>query len=294
MATHSSILASRIPWTKESGRLQSTGSQRIGQDWATSPSPSPSFRIDWFNLLAAQGTLKSLLQHHSSKVSILWHWGFFIVQLSHPYMSTEKKHSLDYMNLCWQHNVSAFNMLSRFVTAFLPQSRWLNFMAAVTICSDFRVQKHKVCHCFHFFLIYLPWSDGTRCHGLHFLNVEFKPAFSLFSFTFIKRLFHFSSLSAVRVAFFAYLRLLTFLPAIFILSSVQFSHSVVSDSLWPPWTAARQDSLSITNSCSFLKLMSIESVRPSNHLILYRTLHPLPSIFPSIRVFSNESTLCIR
>ena len=74
-------------------------------------------------------------------------------------------------------------------------------------------------------------------------------------------------------------------------SSVQFSHSVVSDSLRPPWTAARQTSLSITNSQSLPKLMSIEFVMPSNHLILCCPLLLLPSIFPSIRVFSNESTL---
>ena len=74
--------------------------------------------------------------------------------------------------------------------------------------------------------------------------------------------------------------------------SVQFSHSVVSNSEIP-WTAACQASLSITNS-RLLKLMSIESVMPSNHLILYRPLLLLPSIFPSIRVFSNESALCIR
>ena len=74
---------------------------------------------------------------------------------------------------------------------------------------------------------------------------------------------------------------------------VQFSHSVVSDSV-TPWTAARQASLSITNSWSSLKLKSIESVMPSNHLILCRPLLLLPSIFPSIRVFSNESVLCIR
>ena len=73
-------------------------------------------------------------------------------------------------------------------------------------------------------------------------------------------------------------------------SSVQFSHSVVSDSLRPPWTAARQTSLSITNSQSLPKLMSIEFVMPSNHLILCCPLLLLPSIFPSIRVFSSEST----
>ena len=76
-------------------------------------------------------------------------------------------------------------------------------------------------------------------------------------------------------------------------SSVQFSHSVVSESA-TPWTAACQASLSITNSRSLPKLMSIESVMPSHHLILCRPLLFLPSIFPNIRVFSNESALHIR
>ena len=75
--------------------------------------------------------------------------------------------------------------------------------------------------------------------------------------------------------------------------SVQFSYSVVSDSA-TPWTAAHQASLSITNSRSLLKLMSIESVMPSNHLVLCHPLLFLPSIFSSIRVFSNESVLPIR
>ena len=78
-----------------------------------------------------------------------------------------------------------------------------------------------------------------------------------------------------------------------IISSVQFSCSVVSDFL-TPWAAARQDSLTITNSWSLLKLMSIESVMPSNLLVLCRTLLLLPSILPSIRVFSYESVLPIR
>ena len=77
------------------------------------------------------------------------------------------------------------------------------------------------------------------------------------------------------------------------LSSVQFSCSVVSDSV-TPWTAALQSSLSITNSWSLLKLMSIESLMPSNHLILCHPLLLPTSIFPSFRVFSNESVLCIR
>ena len=79
---------------------------------------------------------------------------------------------------------------------------------------------------------------------------------------------------------------------IWCISSVQFSHLVVSNSE-KPWTAAYQASLSITNSRSLSKLVSIESVMPSNHLILCRPLLLLPSIFPSIRVFSNESAVCI-
>ena len=67
-----------------------------------------SFRMDWLDLLAVQGTLKSLLQHHSSEASILQYSAFFTVQLSHPYMTTGKNHSLDSMDLCWQSNVSAF------------------------------------------------------------------------------------------------------------------------------------------------------------------------------------------
>ena len=99
-------------------------------------------------------------------------------------------------------------------------------MAAITICSDFGAPKNKVWHCFHCFPVYFPWSDGTRCHDLRFLNVEFKPTFSLSSFTFIKRLFSSSSLSAIRMVSFAYLRLLIFLLAILIpacaLSSLGF------------------------------------------------------------------------
>ena len=81
---------------------------------------------------------------------------------------------------------------------------------------------------------------------------------------------------------------------LFRLSVSSIPQSVVSDSLWPPWTSARQASLSITNSWSLLKLMSIKSVMPSNHLILCLPLLLLPSIFPSIRVFSSESVLHIR
>ena len=89
-------------------------------------------------------------------------------------------------------------------------------MAAVTICSDFGAQRNKVWHCFHCFPIYFPWSDGTRWHDLSFLRLSFKPTFSLSSFTFIKRLFSSSSLSAVRVVSSAYLGILIFLLEILI------------------------------------------------------------------------------
>ena len=96
MAIHSSTLAWKIPWTEEPDRLQSMESQRVRRDWATSLSLSKehpgliSFRMDWLDLLAVQGTLNSLIQHHSSKASVLQCSAFFTVQLSHPYMTTGK------------------------------------------------------------------------------------------------------------------------------------------------------------------------------------------------------------
>ena len=107
-----------------------------------------SFRIDWFDLLAVQGTLKSLLQHHSSKASILQCSVFFMVQLSHPCMTTGKTIALTRQTFVGKVMSLLFNMVSRFVTAFLPRSKTLyNFMAAVTVYSGY---------CFHFFHIYFP------------------------------------------------------------------------------------------------------------------------------------------
>ena len=108
-----------------------------------------------------------------------------------------------------------FNMLSRFVSFSFKEQASFNFIASVTIYSDFGVQENKICHCFHCFPTYLLWNDGTGCHDLHFLNAEFKPAFSLSSFT-IKRIFSSSSLSGTRMVSSAYLSLLWFLPAILI------------------------------------------------------------------------------
>ena len=115
-----------------------------------------SFRMDWLDLLAVQGTLKSLLQHHSSKASILRHSAFFTVQLSHPYMTTGKTIALTRQTFVGKVMSLFLNMLSRLVITFLPRSKRLNFMAAVTVCSDFRAPKNKVSHCFHCFPIYFP------------------------------------------------------------------------------------------------------------------------------------------
>ena len=131
-----------------------------------------SFRMDWLDLLAVQGTLKSLLQHHSSKASILLHSTFFIVQLSHPYMTTGKTTALTRQTFVGKEMSLFFNMLTRLDITFLPRSKrllisWLHSPSAVILEPE-----KIVWRCFHCFPIYLPWSDGTRCHDLSFLNVE--------------------------------------------------------------------------------------------------------------------------
>ena len=115
-----------------------------------------SFTIDCFDLLAVQGTLKNLLQYHSSKASILWHSAFFIVQPSHPYKTTGKTITLTIRTFVLKVISLLFKMLSKFVIALLPGSKCLNFTVAVTICSDLGVQECKACHCFHCSPIYLP------------------------------------------------------------------------------------------------------------------------------------------
>ena len=97
-----------------------------------------SFRIDWFDILAVQGTLESLLQHYSLKGSILWHSAFFYCSVLTSVHNYWKNHSSDYMDFCWQSNVFAFNMLSRFVIVFLPRSKhplisWLQPPSAVIL-----------------------------------------------------------------------------------------------------------------------------------------------------------------
>ena len=116
-----------------------------------------SFRMDWLDLLAAHGTLKSLLQHHSSKASVLWCSAFFIVQLSHPYTTTGKTRALTILTYVSQVMSLLFNMLSYICHSFSSKEQEsLNFMAVVTICSDSGAQENKVCHSFHCFPINLP------------------------------------------------------------------------------------------------------------------------------------------
>ena len=103
-----------------------------------------SFRMDWLDVLAVQGTLKSLLQHHSSKASILGHSAFFIVQLSHPYLTTGKTIALTRWTFVGKVMSLLLNMLSRLVITFIPRSKCLNFMAAISIYSDFGAPQSEV------------------------------------------------------------------------------------------------------------------------------------------------------
>ena len=128
--------------------------------WSFSFGISPSdeysrlfyFVIDWFDL-EVQGTLRSLLQHHNSKASIPSCSAFFIVQLSHPYMTTGKTIALTRQIFVGKVMSLLFNMLSSF--SFKEQASF-NFMASVSICSDFGAQENKTCHCFHCLSIYFP------------------------------------------------------------------------------------------------------------------------------------------
>ena len=118
-----------------------------------------SFRIDWFDLLAVQRTLKSLLQHHRSKASILWRSAFIIIQLSHPYTTTGKT-ALNRQTFVGKVMSLLFNMLSRLVIAFLPRSKcllisWLKSPSAVIL----EPPQNKVSPCFHCFPSYLKWGE---------------------------------------------------------------------------------------------------------------------------------------
>ena len=149
MRVYSSEPALRIRWPKD-------GSFHFNIRPSNEHSGLISFRSDWLDLLAVQGILKSLLQHHSSKALFLRHSAFFMVQLSHPYMTTGKTIALTSQTFVGKVMSRLFNMLSRFIIALLPRSEhlfisWLQSPSAVIL-------EHKkiACHCFHCFPIYLP------------------------------------------------------------------------------------------------------------------------------------------
>ena len=165
--------------------------------WSFSFSISPSneysglisFRMDWLDLLAIQGTLKSLLQHHSSKASILQCSAFLIVQLSHPYMTTGKTIAVTKQTFVGKVMSLLFNMLSRFLIAFLPRSKsllilWLQPPSSVILepkkikSLTASIVSPSICH----------EVMGPYAMIFVFWMLSFKPTFSLSSFTFIKRL----------------------------------------------------------------------------------------------------------
>ena len=181
---------------------------RWPKDWSFIFSISPtnecpgliSFRMDWLDLLAVQGTLKSLLQHHSSKASILLHSAFFMVQISHPYMTSGKTIALTRWTFVGKVMSLLFNMLSRLVTAFLSRSKhllisWLQSPSAVIL----EPQKIKSATVSTVFPSIYHEVMGPDAMIFVFWMLSFKPTFSLSSFPFIKRLFSSSSLFAIRV-----------------------------------------------------------------------------------------------
>ena len=156
--------------------------------------------MDWLDLLAVQGTLKSLLQHHSSKALTLRCSAFFMVQLSDPYMTAENTIALTRWTFVGKVMSLLFNMLSRWVIAFLPRSKcllisWLQSPSAVILeprkikSVTVSIVSPAICH----------EVMGLDAMILVFWRLSFKPAFSLSSFTLIKRLFSASWLSAIRV-----------------------------------------------------------------------------------------------
>ena len=288
--------------------------------------------MDWLDPSAVQGILKSLLQHHSSKASILWCSAFFIVHLSHSYVTAGKTIAFTRWTFVAKIMSLLFNMLSRLVVTFLPRSKrllisWLQSPSAViweppkiksdTVSTASPSISHEV--------------TGSDAMILVFWMLSFKPTFSL---SFIKRLFSSSSLSAIRVVSSAYLRLLIFILAILIPACASSSPACLmmcsayklnkqGDNIqpwltpFPPTTPPVPSSsvlisflnCSVTKSCLILcdpmnctmlgfpvlhhlpKLAQthvhsvIDALQPSRHLL---SPFPLPSIFPTIRVFCNE------
>ena len=194
---------------------------RWPKDWSFSFSISPSseylglisFRMDWFDLLVVQGTLKSLLQHHSSKTSILWCSAFFIIQLSHPFMTTGKTIALTRWTFVGK-VIFLFNMLSRLVITFFPRSKhllisWLQSPSAV-ILEPPKIKSVTVSTVYPSICHEMMWPDAMI---LVFWMLSFNPPFSLSSFIFIKRLISSPLLSAKRMVSSAYLKLCYISPS---------------------------------------------------------------------------------
>ena len=196
---HPTISSSLVPFSSHLQSFPASRSFQMSQFFASrgesigvsaSASVLPMNIQDWFPLDGLVGSpcsprdsLKSLLQHHSSKASILQHLAFFMVQLSHPYMTTGKTIALTRPTFVDKVMSLLFNMLSRLVMAFLPRSKCL-LISCLQLPSTVILEPKKIksVTCLP---ICLPWSDGTGCHGLSFLNVEF-----------LNRLFHSLSLSS--------------------------------------------------------------------------------------------------
>ena len=177
---HPLLLLPPIPPSIRVFSNESTLPTRWPKYWSFSFSISPSnehpalisFRMDWLYLLAVQGTIQSLLQHYSSKASILWHSAFFTVQLSHPYMTTGKTMALTRWTFVGKIMSLLFNMLSRLVITFLPRSKrllisWLQSPSTVIL------EPKKIKSVTASTFSPSTWSDGTRCHDLCVLSIEF-------------------------------------------------------------------------------------------------------------------------
>ena len=175
---HPLLLLPPIPPSIRVFSNESTLHMRWPKYWSFSFSISPSnenpglisFRTDWLDLLAVQGTLKSLLQHHTSKASNLRRSAFFTVQLSHPYMTTGKTIALSRQTFVGKVISLLFNMLSRLVITFLPRSKhllisWLQSPSAV-ILEPQKIKSDTVS------TVSPSISHGIGCHDLRFLNVE--------------------------------------------------------------------------------------------------------------------------
>ena len=149
------------------------------KNWSFSISPSNecpgliSFRVDWFGLLAVQGALKSLLQHHNLKASILWLSAFFVVQFSHPHMTIGKTIALTIQTFVDKVISLLFNTLSRFVIAFLPRSKHLLILGLQSLSEVILELKNKNLSLLPFFPFLFVTSNGTGCHEHGFFNVEF-------------------------------------------------------------------------------------------------------------------------